>query len=230
MFTAFVTIVLGILLSMAATTLKEKQDLNEKIDIQKNILRALEFEENPEFPWMAVDVQDLFNQFIRGVVITKDGSVAEEMYPTDIPDGEEDRFFPAFLKFKGDVCEGYAIPISGKGLWSTLYGYLAIQPDGKTVKGITFYKHGETPGLGGEVEKTWFTDKFKGKSLFGNNGELVSIAVVRGSVDKESPRVQHQVDGISGATMTGKGLTNFLLSELKKYEPFLKRIAAGEKI
>ncbi len=229
-FTAIITVVLGFLLSIAATTLKERQELNMNIDIQKNILRALEFEENPEIPWTVNDVQYLFTNFIRGIVVQQDGSLAEGIVPANINDEDEDKLFPVFLKFKGEVCEGYAIPISGKGLWSTLYGYLAIHPDGKTVKGITFYKHGETPGLGGEVDKRWFTDNFKGKSLFSDDGTLVSIAVVRGVVDGESKTVQHQVDGISGATMTGKGLTNFLLSDLKKYEPFLKRIAAGDQL
>ncbi|MDP7072416.1 MAG: FMN-binding protein, partial [Candidatus Marinimicrobia bacterium] len=157
-FTAIVTIVLGFLLSLAATSLKERQDLNERIDIRKNILRALEFEEDPEQPWSVNEVQEMFTNSIRGIVINPDGSSADGMYPEDITDKNKDRYFPVFLKIADGSIEGYAVPISGKGLWSTLFGYLAIHPDGNTVKGITFYKHGETPGLGGEVDKKWFTD------------------------------------------------------------------------
>lgn len=229
-FTAIVTIVLGFLLSLAATSLKERQDLNEKIDIRKNILRALEFEEDEENPWEVDEVQDMFTNTIRGIVIKSDGSEVKGMSPQEITDENENRYFPVFLKVVNGSIEGYAVPISGKGLWSTLYGYLAIQPDGNIVKGITFYKHGETPGLGGEVDKKWFTDNFKGKSLFGPDGNLVSVAVVRGTVDESSDNANHQVDGISGATMTGKGVTNFLFNDLKKYEPFLKRIASGENL
>ncbi len=229
-FTAIVTIVLGFLLSLAATSLKERQDLNERIDIRKNILRALEFEEDPEQPWSVNEVQEMFTNSIRGIVINPDGSSADGMYPEDITDKNKDRYFPVFLKIADGSIEGYAVPISGKGLWSTLFGYLAIHPDGNTVKGITFYKHGETPGLGGEVDKKWFTDNFKGKSLFSPDGKLVSVAVMRGLVDETSENANHQVDGISGATMTGKGITNFLLSDLKIYEPFLRRVTSGETL
>ncbi len=229
-FTAMVTVVLGFLLSVAATTLKEQQELNESIDIQKNILRALEYEEDLENPWTVDVVQKLFTGSIRGIVINQDGLEVEGMIPEEISDENSDRYLPVFLKIANGTIEGYAVPISGKGLWSTLFGYLAIHPDGNTVKGITFYKHGETPGLGGEVDKKWFTDNFKGKSLFSPDGKLVSVAVVRGLVDESSDAAAHQVDGISGATMTGKGITNFLLSDLKIYEPFLRRVASGETL
>jgi Na+-transporting NADH:ubiquinone oxidoreductase subunit C len=112
------------------------------------------------------------------------------------------------------------IPISGKGLWSTLYGYFAIEPDCETAKGITFYKHGETPGLGGEVEKKWFQDNFKGKKFIDDNNSLVGIQVVKGSVDETSKEAYRQVDGISGATITSKGLEVFLKEDLAKYQAY----------
>ena len=99
-----------------------------------------------------------------------------------------------------------------------------MEADGITVKGITFYKHGETPGLGGEVEKEWFTHNFIGKRIIDGQGNLVGIQVVKGQVDELSENAFHQVDGISGATMTSKGLNNFLMTDLQKYEPFFKRI------
>ena len=117
-----------------------------------------------------------------------------------------------------------AIPISGKGLWSTLFGYFAVEPDGMTAKGITFYSHGETPGLGGEVEKSWFRDNFKGKRFINSSGALIGIQAIKGGVDESSVDAYHQVDGISGATMTVKGLNNFLLKDLKNYELFFNQI------
>ena len=111
------------------------------------------------------------------------------------------------------------IPISGKGLWSTLYGYFALEMDMKTVKGITFYKHGETPGLGAEVEKKWFQNNFIGKKIFDENSNLVSITVYKGSSGDDI----HGVDGISGATVTSNGVTNFLKSILNNYKPYLER-------
>jgi len=120
----------------------------------------------------------------------------------------------------------YILPISGKGLWSTVYGYLALEQDGITIKGITFYKHGETPGLGGEIDKDWFKDSFKGKKIASPSGELVSVTIVKGKVIDRVPSEEayHCVDGISGATLTGNGINQFLKADLLKYEPYLKQI------
>ena len=113
------------------------------------------------------------------------------------------------------------IPISGKGLWSTLFGYFAIDSDNySTVKGITFYKHKETPGLGGEVSKKWFQSNFVGKEVYKNNN-LKSVKVAKaGYADKNS---LYEVDRISGATITSNGVTTFLLRDLKRYENYFKR-------
>ena len=89
----------------------------------------------------------------------------------------------------------------------------------ETVKGITFYKHGETPGLGAEVEKPWFQENFKGKKIFNEDGELVSIKVYKSSSGDDI----HGVDGISGATVTSDGVTNFLKSTLSNYKPYFDR-------
>ena len=74
--------------------------------------------------------------------------------------------FQVYLASENNTVSGYSIPISGKGLWSTIYGYIALEPDGETVKGINFYQHGETPGLGGELEKEWFTSNYIGKKIY----------------------------------------------------------------
>ena len=105
-----------------------------------------------------------------------------------------------------------------------MYGYFAIEPDASTVKGITFYKHKETPGLGAEVDKNWFKNNFIGKKLVDIEGSLVSIEVVKGYVSDTDPNAMHKVDGISGATITGKGVTTFLKSDLEKYEPYFAKI------
>jgi Na+-transporting NADH:ubiquinone oxidoreductase subunit C len=130
-----------------------------------------------------------------------------------------------------DEPRAYVLPISGKGLWSTIYGYIALDVDGATVRGITFYKHGETPGLGGEIEKEWFKSNFEGKRIFDEEGNLVSITVVKGKVEELIPESEayHYVDGISGSTLTGRGINEFLEEDLGKYEPFLKKVKnAGE--
>jgi Na+-transporting NADH:ubiquinone oxidoreductase subunit C len=213
-----ITVVLGLLLSLAATALEERQQLNEELDIKKNILRALRIPEEGTSTLSRQEIQELFDQQVRTITVNAQGAVD--------PDGD----LTVYVKVKEGQPDGYAIPVSGKGLWSTIYGYLAIEPDGKTVKGITFYKHGETPGLGGEVEKEWFVNNFIGKQIVDPSGKLVGIQVVKGKVNPRDPESYHKVDGISGATMTGKGVTRFLEQDLTRYDPFFRRIRAGESV
>lgn len=228
-FTALVTIVLGIILSLASTALKERQNLNVEIDKKKNILRSLDFSPTSEKPWTAEVVKDLFANYIDGIVVDKEGNLVEGKLPADLNPDKDIDLYSIYIKKTNGKIDGYAIPISGKGLWSTLYGYFAVEPDGKTVKGITFYKHGETPGLGAEVEKEWFLGNFVGKRFIDGKGNLVSIQILKGKVDKTSADAFHQVDGISGATLTTKGINSFLAQDLKTYEPFFKQVRTGSE-
>ena len=135
---------------------------------------------------------------------------------------------PVFVVTEGGKASVYAIPVYGQGLWSTLYGYLALEDDLDTVKGITFYKHGETAGLGAEIEQAWFQDNFVGKRIF-DGSALRSIQVVKGKVaDVFSNAADHTyaVDGISGASITGRGVTNLLQEKLAIYAPYITRVRA----
>jgi len=221
-FTMAVTTVLAFFLSLASSALSERQELNIKIDIKKNILKSLEFSETKEEAWTLEIVQNIFDSYITSIVVDKDGNLITGKTADQISDFEKE--FPIYVKKINDKVDGYSIPISGKGLWSTLYGYFSIEPDMMTAKGITFYKHKETPGLGGEVEKLWFQSNFRGKKFINPSGELIGIQSIKGIVDETSVEAYHQVDGISGATMTTKGLNNFLLKDLKKYESYFNRI------
>ena len=223
-FTSLVTLILGFLLSFTYTQLKTKQDENLAVDIRKNILRALDIREEKDEKWSNQKVQDLFSKYIRAEVLSTSGLIVDNISIENI-DAEYDSLnFPIYYKLNENQIDGYAIPVIGRGLWSTLYGYLALEPDASTVKGIQFYSHKETPGLGAEVEKDWFTNNFIGKKIVNSSGELVSIEVLKGKVDESNNEAYHPVDGISGATMTTKGVTQFLLEDLKKYEPFFKKI------
>ena len=222
-FTSIVTIVLGFFLALAADWLRDLQDLNVENDMRKNILLSLGFKPGAETPWTSDDIQKLFEENIEALVLDASGQRTEKD-PKEIDSEKNVEFLPIYLKKIGDDVGGYAIPIAGKGLWSTLYGYFAIEPDGRTVKGITFYKHGETPGLGGEVDKPWFQQNFIGKRFVDENDQLLGIHVIKGKVQSDDLEAYHKVDGISGATMTGKGLQNFLKDDLAKYEPFFKQV------
>jgi Na+-transporting NADH:ubiquinone oxidoreductase subunit C len=166
----------------------------------------------------------LYDRNINEIRIDEVGSVFDEV------DKSDNFAYTIYQSRENNKVTGYAIPIAGKGLWGTMYGYFAIEPDAETVKGITFYKHKETPGLGAEVDKDWFKNNFIGKKLTDKNGKLVSIEVVKGYVSKTDPEALHKVDGISGATITGTGLTAFLKSDLEKYEPYFARVRRVNQI
>lgn len=204
-FMSIVTILLGSFLSVAAGTLKDIQDLNVENDSKKNILTCLGYKQDIDKPWTSSDIKKIFDNNIEMIFTKKENH-------------------PIYVDRKDGIVRGYAIPISGKGLWSTLYGYFAVEPDGMTAKGITFYAHKETPGLGGEVDKAWFKDNFIGKRFVNDEGELVGIKVIKGKADPES---EYEVDGISGATITSKGVETFLATDLKKYETFFKNLRKG---
>lgn len=122
------------------------------------------------------------------------------------------------------------LPVHGYGLWSTMYGLIALEPDAQTVLGITFYEHGETPGLGDQVTDEAWRDLFQGKQAFDESGKL-RIEVVKGRVAPGDPLAAHRVDGISGATLTGNGVTKLLHYWLGDhgYGPYLKRFqTAGD--
>ena len=215
-FTTIITVILGLGLSYTADSLRGRQILNEELDIKKNILSVLGYKQDT--PWTNEEVQSLYDSNINEIRIDEVGSVFDEV------DKSDNFAYTIYQSRENNKVTGYAIPIAGKGLWGTMYGYFAIEPDAETVKGITFYKHKETPGLGAEVDKDWFKNNFIGKKLTDKNGKLVSIEVVKGYVSKTDPDALHKVDGISGATITGSGLTTFLKSDLEKYEPYFARV------
>ena len=217
-FMAGITIILGFLLSFTAASLKDKQDFNIEIDIKKNILSSLNIPADQSEILSQSDIQKLYDKEITTLKIDNNGMKAD------------DGALSVYIAMDGVKPTGYSIPISGKGLWSTIYGYIALEPDGKTVKGITFYKHGETPGLGGELEKEWFTSNYKGKHIYNDDGELISIEIVKGQVNPNNINAIHQVDGISGSTLTGRGMNNFIANDLNTYKPFLERVKAGEDV
>ena len=116
------------------------------------------------------------------------------------------------------------LPVHGYGLWSTLYGYLAVKPDGREIVGLQFYDHAETPGLGGEVDNPVWRAKWPGKRLFGEDGEL-RIEVVKGAA-ATGEKGAYQVDGLAGATLTSRGVNNLVRywASQNGFGPFLRTL------
>jgi Na+-transporting NADH:ubiquinone oxidoreductase subunit C len=117
------------------------------------------------------------------------------------------------------------LPVHGYGLWSTLYGFLALEGDLRTVQGLKFYQHAETPGLGGEVDNPKWRALWQGKVVFDEQWRA-KVELVKGSVDSSTPDAQHKVDGLAGATLTSRGVTNLLNFWLGEegYAPYLARL------
>jgi Na+-transporting NADH:ubiquinone oxidoreductase subunit C len=120
--------------------------------------------------------------------------------------GRREKYSLVYLVKKDDKLDQVILPIDGKGLWSTLYGFLAISGDLNTVKGITFYEHAETPGLGGEIDNPAWKAKWAGKKLYDEKGNI-QLHVAKGTAAQDN---SYQVDGISGATLTANGVTNLV--------------------
>ena len=120
------------------------------------------------------------------------------------------------------------MPVHGYGLWSTLYGFLALEADAKTVVGLGFYEHAETPGLGGEVDNPEWRGKWTGKQVYDQNNEII-IDVIKGSVGADTPKAISKVDGLSGATLTSQGVENMLHFWLSKqgFAKYLNKIRSA---
>ena len=224
-FIGIFTIISSLILSTAATQLKPFQNTNIEVDKKKNVLKSLGLDVS------VLSAENILSEYktrISEVITDMNGNYIESFSFSDLKFTENMITGESIYTFQGknylpiyksSLPESIIIPISGKGLWSTLFGYFALDTDFNTVKGITFYQHGETAGLGGEVDKKWFQNNFVGKKIKDIKGNLVSIQVVKGKSGDDI----HSVDGISGATITSRGVTNFLLRDLKKYVPFFNK-------
>ncbi len=226
-FIIITSFVAALILSVSSDMLRERQERNVVLDIKRNILSAVDLLKEGS------NAEVIYKDQIRSVVVNSEGKIPEKSTPPEKIDFErelekkpEERQYPVFMsinKRNGEV-SAYCIPIVGKGLWSTLYGYLALETDLKTIKGISFYKHGETPGLGGEIENPSFQKNFSGKQILTAAGELVSVTVLKGKTRPNSPTLIHEVDGISGATLTSNGVNKLLKNCLTIYEPYFKTL------
>jgi Na+-transporting NADH:ubiquinone oxidoreductase subunit C len=218
MFAVVVTLICGSLLTLASTGLKEYQLKNIALDKQKNILKSVGLvHETPPLSPGAID--KLYAENIKQVWVDPSGDIIPEQNKT-----QDD--LPVYLYVIQNHIQSYIIPVDSRGLWGKILGYLAIENDGATVSGFTVYSHSETPGLGGEIEKDWFQKNFSGKKILDDRGNFVSVAIAKGLVkDKiHDTRQKNFVDGISGATLTGKFLSAGLKQSLMQYEPFSQKL------
>lgn len=235
-FTLVMTVIVALVLSLLVSGLKETHMENESVYNKKGILSAVAAQLGKDIVSMPnEEVQSLFANKIEQKVINMKGEVIppEQVKkstganaPVDIDWGKEskkpeaERLLPVFT-FKADDNKVYNILyVRGKGLWDEIWGYIALENDWNTIAGQAFDHKGETPGLGAEIKdnKGWY-GQFTGKKIYDSNGKYQSISVVKGGIKIQD----HQVDAISGATITGNGVDEMLYRGLKYYEPFISK-------
>ncbi len=243
-----ICLICSLFVSIAAVKLAPRQAQNKQEDKIRNILVVGDlYDEDKE-------ILDIYNSDIEPVMVdlSTGGTVstdqfdeklnietfdikamaASEEYGRVIP-SEQDiagirrqpKFMLIYRVMNAGVAGKLILPIFGKGLWSTLYGFLSLEDDLQTVSGITFYEHLETPGLGGEIDNPQWKASWKGKQAFDDEGNCV-IEVIKGQVNPDSQTAGRQIDGLTGATLTTRGVDNLIQYWLGEngYGPFLQQL------
>jgi len=214
-------IIVAIGLAFTHQVLGDKQTANVNIDKMQQILRSLRVDAS------AAEADGIYRNLVKSAyLITPEGAKidgTEGIEPTDPAFSGEGKGLPVFeAEIEGS--KKYVIPMHGAGLWGPIWGYLSIENNGNTVYGSEFGHAGETPGLGAEIVNPSFRNQFNGKELI-KNGEFKSIAVVKpGRTDSE----RDYVDGISGGTITSKGVDAMLLKSVGEYKNFLLQLNEGK--
>lgn len=234
-------IVCSVLVSGAAVSLKPMQEVNKKLDVKKNLLVAAGLVKSSaskdEIEEAFTNVKPLLVNLETGDLVEGDvgnydqKKAAKKKGLNKMIDSAMDK---AGIKMRAKTAKAYLIqengettmlvlPVHGKGLWSTMYGFLVLEPSTTTVKGIGFYSHGETPGLGGEIDNPSWKATWAGKKLLGDSFEPV-LRVVKGAAKTDT-----EIDGLSGATLTANGVTGTIQYWLGKdgFGPFLAKFREG---
>ncbi|HHT60572.1 MAG: NADH:ubiquinone reductase (Na(+)-transporting) subunit C [Paludibacteraceae bacterium] len=212
-YTAVIVVIVSLLLSFTSAMLKARQDDNVKLDTKKQILSSL-----PTLDLTQGDVATLYaNTIVAYELLDVEGNVVSKLDPVDDFDVKAAEGQLPLYVANVDGATKYIIPLNGAGLWGAIWGYIALNDDKNTVYGVYFSHASETPGLGSNIATPKFQKQFEGKQIM-NNGVFVSIAIV-----KEGQKVvgQDQVDGISGSTITSKGVESMLKNSIGAYSAFL---------
>ncbi|MCP2040970.1 Na+-transporting NADH:ubiquinone oxidoreductase subunit C [Neisseria sp. HSC-16F19] len=236
-----VSLLCSVIVAGAAVGLKPLQTEQKLIDKQRNILSVAGLmQADTDIPKVYAErieprVVDLASgDYVDGVenfdarAAAKDPAQSIRISPEDDKAGIQTRAKYAEVYLvkdgQGEVSQ-IVLPMHGSGLWSVMYGFVSVQPDGNTINGITYYDQGETAGLGGEIANPLWQKNFVGKKLYNDQGD-VAIRVGKGA----SANAEHGVDGLSGATMTTKGVQgsfDYWFSQ-NGFGPYLAKIKAGE--
>jgi Na+-transporting NADH:ubiquinone oxidoreductase subunit C len=194
-------ITVAVLLALASIILQPRQNENRKLESYTQILIVAGYSENEI---SGRSIIKTYQQIADSILIDSNLLIIK-------------------VKAK-DGSNNYIIPLKGKGLWGPIWGYIAVAADGNTITGAVFAHKSETPGLGAEIANPQFSDEFKGKKLFDENGEFVSVRVIKGGVANSNINPLHGVDAVTGGSITSNGVDKMLRVCLEQYEGFLKHL------
>ena len=249
-FAAAVCAVCSVLVAVSAVSLKDRQETNKLVDVRGKVLTLAGLLGPDEDLSNEEILQRFADNVTPRVVKLTTGSYADDVDPDGYdqkkaakdpsrsrpapPNPSKVQRLPDYgliyqVERNGEVAS-LILPIEGYGLWGTLYGFIALAPDARTIQGITYYDHKETPGLGGEVENPRWTGLWPGRLAFDDAGK-VAISVNKGAAGPVASDPYH-VDGLSGATITSRGVTNMLRFWLgdSGFGPFLDQFRAARSI
>jgi len=223
-FAAAMVLVVASVLAYTASSLKDLQAENVRKEKMQNILSTIGIDTDRE------GAEKLFNTYIvEQLALRNDGTVDEAVdafsdikLALELKKDINDQRFPLYVA-NVDAATYYIIPLRGAGLWDAIWGYIALNEDRNTIKGAVFDHKGETAGLGAEITQQWFMDRFVDEKIFNTSGDLVGINVSKTNNDpNDTDKDDHEVDAISGATITGDGVSAMIVERLQHYLPYLK--------
>ena len=222
MFAIIMVVVVASVLAFTATTLQPIQSENVRQEKMQNILATVGIETERS------EAEEKYDKYITETIALKeDGSVDEkaDAFTVDLArelkkPGEE-QIYPLYIA-NIEGAKYYIIPLRGKGLWDAIWGYIALKDDINTIKGAVFDHKGETPGLGAEITQVWFRERFTDEKIYDGSGNLIGVSVVKGNVGP-SNKEDNKVDAISGATITGDGVSDMISERLIHYLPYFKK-------
>ena len=214
LFTIIMVLIVAAGLSVVSMTLSPFQAQNQKIETYRNILTSLGVQST------AKDAETLYNQYIKSsVVLSPDGKLIDGKTDKDAAD-EENVLFAA----EKDGKKYYIVPLTGKGLWGKIWGYVALESDMNTISGVVFSHVGETPGLGSEISTMEFQSHFAGKKFVNTQGNFVSVLLKKkGSYQSDD----YTVDAVSGGTLTSNGVQDMLYNCLQSYQPYFSTLKSN---
>ena len=228
MYAAIISLVTAVILAFTSESLKPLQESNVALDQKRNILRSVRLD-YPE----REQIESTYAEGVQELVLKSDGSQVEGVDINDVDlkkevaKSAEERMLPLYIYSGEGEKQFYVIPVRGVGLWGPIWGFVSIEGDFNTVYGAYFDHKAETPGLGAEIAEKFFQVQFEGKKLMSDEGEFVSVRVLK-ATEKFNGGDEHRVDGISGGTITSRGTDAMLIDCIEPYLTYFEKQKSSE--